>query len=719
MAVEHAIETMRSELNATRMRLREAETTLQSIHKAKVEALVGSGSGGEEIKEILQAGSLADTLFNLVAHPILIVDASNCILRINDAARRLAGDGRESMPFNSSLPLQNMDGKPFPAGKVGNALPEGWIQAGHHLTGRDVAFARPDGETRYFLLDAKPVHLLIEGFSGGIISLTDITDRKRAEILSAVRNEQLRYQFQMTKSITDNVNEALILMDEDNRVLFQNPAAFRILHLSNHEMIGKVFFDKVFFEPDPEAPSGQTWQPGSESVLPEMRNLRALFVEANGNKVPVNCFYSTFIDGKGLRGSVLVITDIRIQVMAERALLQSVEKQRHSQKIEAIGRLAGGIAHDFNNLLLAILGFTDLSMAKIDDPDVLSYLMEVKKAGEKAAILTSQLLAYSRKQILAPKVRPINAIVEEARKLLDLLIGDNVRMETDLTAEEILVSIDEAKIQQVLVNIIINARDSMPDGGSLLVRTSRLCLAKQDHTGIVGDLRKDGEEGPLAGEYGLIEVTDTGHGMGKEILDRLFEPFFTTKAFGKGSGLGLSTAFGIVRQMGGYIQVFSEERKGSVFKLLLPVARPVVGSTDQVPTPADPPAEGTGETILLVEDAAMVRKLLRSILAEGKYRVIEAENGVDALEKLDAGKVHLDLVVTDVMMDKMGGVELADRLKGLYPDVNVLFMSGYAEDAHQFPESDNGESYFVAKPFHPQDFLKKVAALLDLRRKQA
>ncbi|MDB5051563.1 MAG: putative Histidine kinase [Fibrobacteres bacterium] len=688
-------------------RAAEDDSIPSAIVHHNADAQAASGLHGEDLRNIMKPGSIADSLFNLVDNPTFIVDSANRILQVNDSGKRLFGHLPENAPFHSEVFLR-------PIGvRSGSSreFPADWLAGGVPMTGIDMSHQRQDGEIRYFQIDAKPILDAKMACTGGLISLTDITDRKRAEIQSTVRNGQLHYQLQLTKSITDNVSEGLILMDQQDRVILQNRASARLFGLPEGALIGKLFFDRIQFEPDPDValpiPDFTVGRP----LVSGKQSFRALLVQADGTRIPTHCFHSILATGDG---SLLVISDIRVQIQAEKALVQSVQKQRQSQKMEAIGRLAGGIAHDFNNLLHAILGFTDLTLAMTQEPVILSNLTEVKKAGDRAVVLTSQLLAYSRKQVIALKTRPINDVVEECRKLLDRLIGENIRIEIDLSEKALKADMDEAKIQQVLINIALNARDSMQEGGTLGIRTLEVDLAKQDASGTVGELLKEGGEGPPPGRYAVIEVTDTGHGMSAETLDRLFEPFFTTKDFGKGSGLGLSTAFGIVRQMNGYIQVFSKVDKGSMFKILLPMAEGAVH--EHKPIQKSAPNLGSGETILVVEDETVVRKLIVQILTQTGYRVIEACNGVDALEKVASYPPHLDLIVTDVLMDKMGGIELAVNLKKQYPDVNILFISGYAAETYEFPVSDFGESFFLAKPFYPGAFLKKIQSLLKMKR---
>jgi two-component system, cell cycle sensor histidine kinase and response regulator CckA len=706
------ISELELELASARARLGECEATLQALGDGEADALVVSGVNGEEIHRIFKVGGIADSLFNLVGNPSFIVDAANRIIQANDAGTAMFGPIPENAVFQEGVPLRPMGGRA--GNRSGGEFSVDWLSASKPISGVDMAYQREDGEIRYFQIDAKPINDTGKTRMGGLISLTDITDRKRAEIQSAVRNGQLDYQLQLTKSITENVTEGLILMDQSCRVVMQNRASARLLGLGENTLIGRDFFEQVRFEADPDTalplPNLTLWRSRASGT----DSFRALLVQADGVRIPTHCFHSILDSGDG---SILVITDIRMQIQAEKALVQSVEKQRQSQKMEAIGRLAGGIAHDFNNLLLAILGFTDLSMALTRDPKIQENLEEVKKAGNRAAVLTAQLLAYSRKQVIALKVRPVNSVVEECRRLLDRLIGENVRVDILLSGENLNANMDEAKIQQVLINVALNARDSMPGGGTLSISTMEMKLAKQELSGIVGELLKEGGEGPAPGRYAVIEVKDTGHGMSRETLDRLFEPFFTTKEFGKGSGLGLSTAYGIVRQMNGFIQVFSEVENGSVFKILLPLVEGAVH--EKRPELKLAANSGAGETILVVEDEDVVRKMIVQLLTQNGYKVIEACNGVDALERLSSHTLRPNLIVTDVLMDKMGGIELAAKLNERFPEVNVLFISGYAAEIYEFPVSEMGESHFLAKPFPPAEFLKKIQFMLKMKRKAA
>ncbi|MDQ3002676.1 MAG: PAS domain S-box protein, partial [Fibrobacterota bacterium] len=621
--LDERIVKLEQSLAAALARLKESEATLDALSKGDVDALVVSGENGEEIHKIIKVGGIADSLFNLVDNPTFIVDSKNHILQINKSAKRIFDSIREATPFHEAVRLRPMGVKSGMS--LEKALPIDWLSTGITAAPIDMAYQLADGEIRYFQIDAKPIYDAVGGFNGGLVILSDITDRKRAEIQSEVRNGQLRYQLQLTQSITDNVTQGLILMDQNYTVVLQNRASAKLIGLEENAILGKSFFDHIRFEPDPDSASPFPDFSSGRPLNSGAQSFRALLVQADGTRIPTHCFHSILATGDG---SILVISDISNQLQAEKAMVHLVEKQRQSQKMEAIGRLAGGIAHDFNNLLLAILGFTELSLMANKIPAIHDNLSEVKKAGERAAVLTNQLLAYSRRQVIALNVRPINDVVESCRRLLERLIGENIKVDIDLAPVLHKANMDEAKIQQVLINIALNARDSMPLGGTLGIRTYETTHTKKDDTGIVGEVRKEGGEGPPPGSYAVIEVSDTGHGMSFETLDRLFEPFFTTKEFGKGSGLGLSTAYGIVRQMDGFIQVFSEVDKGSVFKILLPM---VAGPVQVILTPNKVmPDSGVGETILVVEDETVVRKLIVQILVHNGYNVIDACNGSDA-----------------------------------------------------------------------------------------
>src|SRR5437773_6131039 len=386
--------------------------------------------------------------------------------------------------------------------------------------------------------------------------------------------------------------------------------------------------------------------------------------------------------------------------------LKRLEDQlRQAQKMEAVGRLAGGVAHDFNNLLTAILGSVELLLRELAPASPLRQdATEIKKAGERAAALTRQLLAYSRRQVLNPEVLDLNRVVADMDRMLRRLIGEDVDLVTRPAPDLDTVRADRGQIEQVLVNLVLNARDAMPQGGKLTIETANVEL---------GPGYVEAHEGARAGAYALLAVSDTGSGMDAETAAHLFEPFFTTKEVGKGTGLGLATVYGIVKQSEGYITAYSEPGDGTTFKIyLLRAAAPGAAP----PAPPAPPGKATArgsETILVVEDEEAVRSLSRRALEASGYTVLAAADGPDAVRLLEryGGPIHL--VLTDVIMPGMNGRELAERLVQRRPGLRVLYMSGYPGDAIVHRGALEPGTAFLQKPFMPEDLARKVREVLD------
>jgi signal transduction histidine kinase len=377
------------------------------------------------------------------------------------------------------------------------------------------------------------------------------------------------------------------------------------------------------------------------------------------------------------------------------------EQLRQSQKMEAVGRLAGGVAHDFNNLLTAILGYCQLLERQLADQESLqSDVQEIRRAGERAASLTQQLLAFSRKQVLRAALVDVNVLVADLEKMLRRMIGEDIELVTVLRDDAALVRADPNQFEQVILNLAVNARDAMPQGGRLTIETA--CVELDDAYAR--------EHLPaLPGRYVMLAVTDTGAGIDAETRTHLFEPFFTTKGVGRGTGLGLATVYGIVKQFGGYIWVYSEPGHGSTFKIYLPEAR-----DEREPRAAPPPApRGGSETVLLVEDEATVRALARKALRAHGYTVLEARAGAEALDVRagHAGPVHL--LLTDVVMPGMSGRELAERITRAHQGTRVLYMSGYTDDAVlRHGVLERGTAY-IQKPFTPDVLARRVREVLD------
>jgi two-component system cell cycle sensor histidine kinase/response regulator CckA len=382
---------------------------------------------------------------------------------------------------------------------------------------------------------------------------------------------------------------------------------------------------------------------------------------------------------------------------------------REAQKMEAVGRLAGGVAHDFNNLLVGILGYSELLKKKLAaQAPLLRMANEINFAAMRARDLTSRLLALSHRQVLRPSVLDLNALVRQCERLLRPIIGEDVHVILRLDPKTANVKADPAQLEQVILNLALNARDAMPDGGTLSLDTCDIrvdaALARQ-HPGLI------------PGYYVRLSVTDTGHGIAPDVMPRIFEPFFTTKEIGKGSGLGLSTVYGVVKQSGGCVTVSSESSKGAAFGIYLPRASEL--PERRIPArPAIASSTGT-ETILLVEDEAVVRDLVCEILKESGYVVVSANSGTDAM-KITAEHINpVDLLITDVVMPEMSGPELANTLRRARGDMRVLYMSGYTDDAVLVRQGLPENSAFIRKPYTPQQFLQKVRETLDAAPRRA
>jgi two-component system cell cycle sensor histidine kinase/response regulator CckA len=389
-----------------------------------------------------------------------------------------------------------------------------------------------------------------------------------------------------------------------------------------------------------------------------------------------------------------------------RALRESEEGLRQAQRMDALGQLAGGVAHDFNNMMTAVIGFSELVLARLEDAHPLRrHVEEIRRAGERASEMTHQLLAFSRKQVLQPRVFDLNTVVADVEKLLQRLIGEDVELVSLLDPALEPIEADPGQLEQVIMNLVINARDALPAGGKVTIKTENVEL-DEDYA----FRRLDVE----AGRYVLLTVSDTGVGMDSETMRQIYEPFFTTKEEGKGTGLGLATVFGIVKQSGGDIRVESEPGRGTTFKVYLPQCRaPVVGIA---PVHARiEPLRGR-ETILLVEDEELVRSFEREVLEQAGYTVHEARDVSHALQLAHAHRDGIDLLLTDVVMPELSGPELAEQLVALQPEMKILYVSGYAGDTIGHQGMLEPGFAFLPKPLTPDLLARKVREVLDTPR---
>ena len=485
----------------------------------------------------------------------------------------------------------------------------------------------------------------------------------------------------------------LCIADMDGHFKRLNHAWEKTLGYSMDELIDRPFMD--FVHPDD--------QESALRALEDQRQQKEIIGFVNRYRHKDGSYrwieWRSSPMGNHVYALAMDITD-RKQAEAERERLE--ERLRGSQKMEAIGRLAGGVAHDFNNLLSVILSYADFALEELEESDpIREDIVEIHTAGERAAALTSQLLAFSRKLVLKPTVINLNTVVADMESMVRRLLGEDIDIVVELAEDLGRVKADPGQIEQVIMNLAVNARDAMPLGGKLTVETQNMVL-DQSYT------REHPEVTP--GQFVLLSVADTGSGMSAEAQERIFEPFYTTKQLGKGTGLGLATVYGIVKQSGGNILVYSEEGQGTAFKVYLPRVDAPVTSTDRsheaVPT-------GGSETVLIVEDESAVRRLAERILRKGGYEVLAAANGGEALLLCEQHGTGVDMLLTDVVMPRMSGRELAGRLVEHCPELKVLYMSGYTDNAIvHHGVLDEGMS-FISKPFSAAELAFKVRQILD------
>jgi PAS domain S-box-containing protein len=521
----------------------------------------------------------------------------------------------------------------------------------------------------------------------GLGVVEDITDRKRAE--AAHRESR-----QALEAVIQSSAAAIIALDLQGNVTRWNPSAERLLGWTEAEVLGRPLPIVPPAEAEEFHAHRARWFQGGISTDAKVRPLRK-----DGSTVHVSLSVAPLRDATGqVVGAIGNLIDI-----TERNRLQ--EQLRQAQRLDAIGSLAGGIAHDFNNLLTVIGARAHIAALRLPaGAPAGQELALITQTTEQAARLTRQLLAFSRKQVLEPRVLDLGQVVGEMHRMLRRLIGEHIELVTESDPALWPALADPSQIEQVIMNLAVNARDAMPDGGRLTIATRNVELDE-------AYARAHVDVAP--GAFVMLAVTDTGHGMDPDVQARIFEPFFTTKAPGQGTGLGLATVYGIVKQSGGHIAVVSEIGVGSSFKVYLP-------RTTEATAPAEAAAldlaePGGTETVLLVEDDAALRDLVRQTLTRSGYAVLEAPHPEEALRTLETYRGQIDLLFTDVVMPGMNGRVLADRARALRHGLKVLFMSGYPATAISGQPILDPATDFLPKPFMPPTLIRKVREALDSR----
>ncbi len=535
-------------------------------------------------------------------------------------------------------------------------------------------------------------HSVIEnGVAIGIQGVfSDITDRRKVE-------DELRESEERFRALVDLAPDG-ILVHADGLIMYVNPAMVNILGVEGpDDLIGSDFMEKIASEYHDEFLKRLQIQSETGRPVPAMEQE---FIRSDGTRVPVESIAAP-LRFRGRDAHLVFVRDITLRKKSDEDRTNLQSQLQQSQKMEAIGRLAGGVAHDFNNLLTVIIGWSELEMNRLHEDDPLKKrLGEILNAGKSAASLTRQLLAFSRRQPQNPEVVNINESIRSIEKMLIRLIGENVELTTKLEDGLYRVTVDKGQIEQVLMNIIINANDAMPSGGRIAIETRNLEL---------DEVSSGFNPEAIPGSYVMVSVNDSGTGMDKETMERIFDPFFTTKELGKGTGLGLSTVYGIIKQSGGFIDVSSRKGVGTVFRIFLPKSEKERGQAGDRQEEFEV-IKGAG--ILIVEDSTAVRNLAVRMLKDAGYTVSEASSPEEALSFMkDHGEI-IDLVVSDIMMPGMTGPEMMERLAADYPGLRRLYMSGYTEQIASFSDTLGDYSNFISKPFRRVDFLGKIRSLL-------
>jgi len=574
------------------------------------------------------------------------------------------------------------------------ATADDWTQrrqallAGKSTGPTEIRRPRKDGTIVDLSVSAAPV-LDAQGAVVGTVSvMLDITERKRIQ----------REQRILGETLAASLNEIYLFDSETLSFRYVNQAALENLGYTLQQMQRMTPLD---IKPEFNREQYEALLRPLLTGAAKLQIFQTAHRRADGSLYPVEAHLQLF-DHDGVRVFLALILDVTERRRAEEALRRSEAQLVQSQKMEGIGRLAGGVAHDFNNYLTVINGYCEIMVGRLPAGDALrEQISHVHQAGEQAARLTKQLLAFSRKQVLEPRVINLNDVVSETQRMLQRLIGEDIELITRLDPALGAVTADPGQMSQVLMNLLVNARDAMPHGGKVIIETTNVDLDKA-----YAGRRPQVKPGP----YVMLAVSDTGTGMDLETQKRIFEPFFSTKEPGEGTGLGLATVYGIVRQSGGWIWLYSEPGRGTTFKIYL--ARTASGP-QPAPEEKEPEFVCGSETVLVVEDQPEVRKLTVSVLRDAGYRVLEAANGAAALQHFSEGGAQIDLLFTDVVMPGMTGRDLAARIAGLSPATRLLYTSGYtANIIAQRGILEEGVDY-LPKPFTPNRLLAAVRGILD------
>jgi two-component system, cell cycle sensor histidine kinase and response regulator CckA len=636
----------------------------------------------EENKNAAAASELRyRTLFDQSPDGVLLINANGDIVDFNEKINRQLGYTREEF---SKLRISDVDPVENEAdikARVDKVLKDGKAEF-------EVKHITKQGEIRDVLVIVQSLELSGQTFLHGI--WRDITESKKAE-------EELKRNEIFIKSILESIDEGFVVVGRDYRIISANKAYCDYTGITMENVIGKYCHvvshhsDKPCFEAGEQCPVKHTFDMGEPAQF--------LHIHYDKHRNP------TFVDTKAYAmrdaaGNVTAAIEIVIDVTDRKKL---EDQYRQAQKMEAIGQLAGGVAHDFNNILSAIIGYGHLSLMKLrDDDPVRHFIDQILQSSDRAAVLTQSLLAFSRKQPLKKELNDLNAVIKNFEKFLQRLLREDIEMKIRYSDDQPVIMADRGQVEQVIMNLVANARDAMPNNGMLTIDARVTDIDE-------AFIRLNGY-GKL-GDYAMLSVSDTGVGMNKETQKKIFEPFFTTKEVGKGTGLGLATVYGIVKAHDGFINVYSEPGKGTTFHVYFPLARTKNAVSNAVErTPVQ--LKGGSETILLAEDDTSLREMTSAILRDMGYTVIDAEDGNWAVVRFKENRATIKLVILDAVMPKKNGLEAYREISALSPKIRCIFMSGYTGEVFAEDGPPVGTE-FLPKPIQPSVLLTKVREMLD------
>jgi two-component system, cell cycle sensor histidine kinase and response regulator CckA len=645
-----------------------------------------------DITERKRAEEDRDRFFALSQDLLCTIKFDGRFKYLNPAWEKTLGFSEKELLAEPFTEIVHPEDRAFIRNEVEKLIKDGVFQS------FEIRLLDRDGAAHWFLWSATP--FVAEGVLYAVGK--DITERKRSE-------EKLRDSERYFRALIESASDIITVLDGDGIIRYESPSIERIFGYSQDELIGKNIFDLI--HPDDLSSIQNIFISGLEN--PGVTYfIECRFRHKNGSWQLLEATGINLLNDPAISGIIVNSRDITNRKQAEKALYESELMLRQAQKMEAIGRLTGGVAHDFNNLLTAILGNTQLALSKIPTNDpVRNRLVEIEKASNRAAVLTSQLLAFSRRQRLERHNINLNDSIAEIIKLLQRIIGEDIEMSVKCASNLWSVYADPAQVEQVVMNIVVNARDAMPQGGKLIIETRNIELDESYYRPY-----------PYipAGKYAQIRISDSGIGMDAETKSHIFEPYFTTKELGKGTGLGLPMVYGIVKQHEGFINVQSELGQGSVFEVFFPIAKQTIEEQAQQ---AQIPLRGGMETILMAEDEESLRKVAKEILEGLDYKVLMAKNGEEAIELYEKNRDRIDLLLFDIIMPRMGGVEASEKIRAMGGEIPLIFMTGYNFETIQTRFVNQNElienlgALVMQKPYSVQSLGRKVREVLDTAKK--